>query len=56
LLAFLHIHCELRSILLLVKTAKKRGGPCASFFCYNAWNTPTATLKVKGQTKTELSF
>jgi len=27
-----HIHCELRSILLLVKTAKKRGGSCASFY------------------------
>jgi len=30
--SFFHIHCELRSILHLVKTAKKRGGQCASFF------------------------
>jgi len=32
LLAFFHVHCELRSILLLVKIEKKRGDPCASFF------------------------
>jgi len=28
---FFNIHCELRSILLLVKTAKKIGGTCAYF-------------------------
>jgi len=32
IVSFFHIHCELRSILLLVKTAKKRGRPCGSFF------------------------
>jgi len=31
IVSFFHIHCELRLILLLVKTAKKRGGPRASF-------------------------
>jgi len=32
IVSFYHILCELRLILLPVKTAKKRGGPRASFF------------------------
>jgi len=32
IVSFCDIHCKLRSILFLVKTAKKRRGSCASFF------------------------
>jgi len=45
---FFHIHCELRSIRLLVKTAKERGGPCA--FVVVAITLVNPFLRVKGQT------
>jgi len=31
IVSLFHINCELRSIILFMKIAKKRGGPCASF-------------------------